>query len=209
MKLKLPTLGLTTVMALAVAGGTAIADERSSKIDLSKTFRMQVQTKPMSEPKNSAYRWVDVNCALMTLNPRTGRPIPSAQFVAQFDPNGTDFPPAKRAHDPNFAPGMQHIGGGSPRSHQICVSESEVFSGRGKSYRETKYTMDFRGTTYYLSAPYGDYRFCAVWAAAAACTHDTADDKKIPDFYKTESGGNMIINPETLQEVENEPQYIR
>lgn len=202
-------ISLSAALMAAIGGGTAMADDRANKIDLNKTFTMQVQQTPISDPTNPAYRNVDVDCNLMTLNPRSGKPIPSAQFVAQFDPNGNDFPPTKGWNDPVYNTGLQHIGGGTPKSHQLCVPQSEVFGSRGRKKRNTPYTMNFRGKTYYLSAPFGDYRYCPVFAAAAVCTTNTSDDKNIPDFYEIAPSGDMTINPARLGTIENPPKYKR
>ena len=197
------TLAAGFTAALSVAEPT-MADSRSGKIHLNKSFTMEVQRTPISNPTNPASREITVDCDKMMLR-SDGAPIPSTQFVEQFDPNN-DFPNFGTRLNPNFTLALQHIGERSPRDHELCTPQAELFSGSGKRRYSGGYVFKFKGSDYRLSAEMRDLRYCPVYVAMAQCTKRTNDDALMPRIYDIQPNGDLRLNRSELRIVENPPQ---
>lgn len=174
----------------------AQAQAREDVINVNKIFTMAVQTKPFTEPGNPQVRTVTVDCGKLEVTPK-GALILTGAFADDFD-----LPPLRKsspAENPAVAgtAALTHIGSQMDDNHQICVAQSETYSGKALR-QETPHMFQIKDKTYKTSVPFTDDRYCAPMAALKLCTQNPEDDKKISPVYQITPEGNVTLVPENL-----------
>ena len=201
---------ITVFVAGTTLSGTASAAEKITcnpdVIDCNKTFNMQIQRFPIDDPTNPTHMTRQIDCGLVFAN-AAGQARPSYEFIGQVDPN-KDYPPRNVSAlglDPNYSAGIGHVGGMSPRDHQLDRAWAEIYSGEFKR-RKSGYPVESKGQILgYTAVPISDFRYSPIWAAVAHCTWSKKDDDRVPDIYDIAPNGDLILNAEKLKILENPP----
>lgn len=187
---------LSLVLTFAPVADVA-AQTKNDVFHVNKTFNMQVQHTPFTNPKNTASRTVKVDCGALDVS-SSGKLIVTPDFIKPFD-----LPPLRpinrRAHP--AAEGTQmlsHIGKMTPSSHQMCVAQSQIFGGNQQDL-EKPYSLKINGREFRTSVPFTDDRYCPPYAALKMCTTTTKDDAKMSDIYKVHpQTGDITLNFDKL-----------
>lgn len=199
--------GKQTLAALFIAMATAPSAQaegsRAMEIDTTKTFNMQVQHTPYTQPQNLAFRVVKVDCGKLQLSP-SGNFIMTREFLAPFD-----LPPFLAGPTGGGSPAAQgtamlaHIGSLLNSTHQICVGHSEMFMGvalrQPEEIKARGHKVTINGKDFYTSVPVTDDRYCPPMAAAKMCTNNPETQAKMSPVYRfNEQTNTLEIVPENL-----------
>lgn len=174
----------------------AQAQPREQIFDLSKSFNMEFQAHPYTDPVNSPMRQARVNCANLDVAPN-GSYVMSPQFLSPFDMEPRYKP------NPNNLPAVEshamtvHIGSMTNEDHQICLGQSQMFAGNPK-FLPTPFTFG----NYKTSVPPTDDRYCAPYAAVKMCTRTTADDASLSKIWRIDPNtGDVTVNRSELTNI--------
>lgn len=170
-------------IVFASVSSPASAVEQNAVIDTSKSFTMEFQRRPYTDPKNSPIETAQIDCKDVGVNSRTGAPYWSPDLLKPFDAspeykvNKNNNPMAEGTFMSN------HIGSMFNNDHQICIGHSQLMNANQKSLKKP-FERVINGRTYKTSVPLDNDRYCAPLAAIKMCTLSTADDKTISPVYK-------------------------
>lgn len=197
------TSNLDTVKASALAGtalaaflSAAPAAEAQSALpyDPNKTFTIEYQQTPVTDPANPATYTVDIDCDTLAMDPdRPGQVAFTGSFIDQFDLPPYRSPSGVRDTIKDGVYAFRHIGGMTPLNHQFCTAQAAMYNNA---------TPDPSGNVTIRtgqSIPAGDDRFCPTIAAFKMCTTTTADDATLSDVYRVDDAGNIHFVPENIR----------
>lgn len=175
-----------TALAAFMSIAPASEAQQSLPYDPNKTFTIEYQQKPVTEPSNPATYVKDIDCSLLAMDPdRPGKVALTGAFVDQFDLPPLRTPSGVRDTVKDGTYAFRHIGGMMPENHQFCAPLAAIYN-NAKPDANGNVTISTGQTL-----PAGNDRYCPTIAAYKMCTTDTADDQSLSDVYRVDESGNI------------------
>ncbi|MCC6598865.1 MAG: hypothetical protein IT559_08750 [Alphaproteobacteria bacterium] len=185
-----------TLSLLFTMGPPAISVAAPPASGLSQSFKMQVQHRPVTHPKDPAHRIVEVDCRQL-MRAQNGSPVMTGGFADQFDvpplrvkPAGiVDKTPQEAQMDGVAA--ISHLGSRLDEKHQLCVAQAELYTNKAIR-QQTPHQTIINGKSYFTTVPPGEDRYCPPVAALKFCTGDPALTSTISPVYRFNEGTNTL-----------------
>lgn len=182
-----------TALAAFMSIAPASEAQQSLPYDPNKTFTIEYQQRPVTEPSNPASYVKEIDCSLLAMDPnRLGQVALTGAFIDQFDLPPYRTPSGVRDTVKDGVYAFRHIGGMVPPDHEFCVPLAAIYN-NAKPDVNGNVTISTGQTL-----PAGNDRYCPVIAAYKICTTDTADDQFLSDVYRIDESGNIRLVPENF-----------